>query len=79
MNKTRLKRLQELVSNLEDLRDELQLIQQEEQECYDNAPENLQYSERYEQMETNADNLENACDELDSTIGNIQDIIDENS
>lgn len=78
MNKKRLKNLETLVSKLEDLRDELQIIQQEEMDCYENAPENLQYSERYEQMETNADNLENACDELDSTIGNIQDIIDEN-
>lgn len=64
--------------NLEDLRDELQEIQQEEQDCYDNAPVNLQCSERYEQIEANADGLENACDELDSVISEIRDIIDEN-
>ena len=78
MNKKRLSKLESIVSQLEDLRDELQEIQQEEQECYDNAPENLQSSERYEQMETNAYGLDNACDELDCVISEIRDIIGEN-
>ena len=78
MNKKRLSKLESVVSQLEDLRDELQEIQQEEQDCFDNAPSNLQCSERYEQIEANADGLDNAFAELDSAISDIRDIIDEN-
>lgn len=36
-----------------------------EQDCLDNMPENLQYSERYEKMEAAIDNLETAVERID--------------
>lgn len=38
----------------------------EEQDCLDNIPENLQYSDRYEQMETVIRKLEDSMDNIES-------------
>ena len=53
-------------------------MKDEEQEAFDNMPESLQSSERGEQIEQNADDLENAWDALDGVITDLQDILDNN-
>jgi hypothetical protein len=44
----------------------------EEQECIDNMPENLEDSERYEKMELTIECLEDALSGLDEVRNNIE-------
>ncbi len=44
----------------------------EEQDCLDNMPENLQASEKYERMEAAIDKLEEAIEQIDSAKENIE-------
>ena len=48
MNKVRRKEITECLNTLSTLKDELQVLLDEEQDYFDNIPENLQTSERYE-------------------------------
>lgn len=57
MNIARCKRLQKIVEQIEELRDE-------EQEAFDNTPESLQFSERGEKMEEAIQCLETAIDSI---------------
>lgn len=50
---------------LSELKDEIEQMQSEEQEKYDNAPEGLECSERYERILENADQLQEAIDILE--------------
>lgn len=50
MNSERRKRLAKICEQLEEIQVEIQAIADEEQECYDNLPESLQYAERGERM-----------------------------
>lgn len=76
MNKNRRKQLEKIVEALEALRDDLEMLKDEEQDCFDNLPESLQESEKGEIMQEYADDLEAAYDDLDNVICSIQDIID---
>lgn len=49
---------------LQKITDDLQCMQEVEKGKCENAPENLQYSERYEHMQEIADNLQEAIDLL---------------
>lgn len=76
MNNTRRNQIRELISKLETinfeldvLRGEIESTKEEEQEYYDNIPENLQNSER-------AENSEYAIDDLDSAISNIENALE---
>lgn len=44
----------------------------EEQDCFDNMPENLESSERYEKMESAISNLYDAIEDIDSAKENIE-------
>lgn len=54
---------------LEELQSSIESVRDEEQECMDNIPENLQGSERY-------DTAEQAVDNLDSAISSIEELIE---
>ena len=45
----------------------------EEQDCLDNIPEGLQFTERYEKIEASVDNLESAIEHIDSARDNLLD------
>lgn len=66
MNKQRRKELNEIISKLENLRDDLECLQGEEQDYYDNMPENLQCSERGERAEEAVSSLEDALYNIDA-------------
>lgn len=88
MNKARRKSLASIIGRLEELKEELESItadleeiKDEEAEYFDNIPENLQNSERYERAETALDALESAHDtlteiDLDEVIEQITEAID---
>ena len=68
MNAPRRKAIREIISDLEELKSRLETIMDEEQEAYDNLPENLQGSERGEEMEAAADNLDSAFNGVDEVL-----------
>lgn len=83
MNKKRLSEINECMNILEGLKNDIEYckvkleeLRDEEQDCYDNAPENLQYSERYEKIEENASNLDSIVDSVDNAVGELTDAID---
>lgn len=69
MNKQRRKDIDTIISSLEEIREQIQTVLDEEQDYLDNIPENLQNSERYETAET-------AVSELEEAEGIIDDIIE---
>lgn len=62
--------LNDVSSNIDDL-------EMEERDCFDNLPEGLQMSERGEAMEMAADNLDTARDYIDDAESNTDDVISE--
>lgn len=53
---------------LEELQSSIESVRDEEQECMDNIPENLQGSERYETAEQAVDNLDSAVSSIEELI-----------
>ena len=68
MNRDRRKRLRQVIDQGNQLLDQLRQIQAEEQEALDNIPESLQLTDRYGDMETAIDLLEEAADNLEDLI-----------
>ena len=69
MNKNRRKDIAKAASMLEAALNIIEITRDEEQDCLDNMPENLEYSERYEKMG-------NAVDKLDDAISSIEEAKD---
>lgn len=76
MNNARRKAIEEAIAILEGAKETLESIRDEEQECYDNLPEGIMYSERGEAMSENCDDLDSATTDLEDIIDRLQDIID---
>lgn len=66
MNKQRREKINKAVSLLEAAFQIVEMVRDEEQDCLDNIPENLEYSNQYEKME-------NAVDKLDDAVSSIED------
>lgn len=73
MNKKQRNKLERIASQLEDLKSDLETIRDEEDEKLDNIPDNLNCSDRYNDMWVVRDNLEAVIDDLDNTIDNLRD------
>lgn len=78
MNRERRKELEAIVSELDSLLDRLSDVRDEERWAFDNLSEGLQQSERGMKIEENADNLDFACDEINSTIDELREIFGNN-
>ena len=76
MNKQRRNRLQKVIDQLEELKQEVSSICEEEQEVYDNMPESLQDGERGSQMYENISTLEGQESNFDDLIYNIQEVLE---
>lgn len=68
MNNTRRKQIKNIISKLSDIKNEIDDIAVDEEDCLDNIPENLQESERYEKSEAALENLNDALDTVDELI-----------
>lgn len=68
MNKERRKRINSVINKIEDIKEELSMILEEEEMYRDNMPENFQSSEKYERADQACDNLQESTDDLDSII-----------
>ena len=66
--------IEEIKSQLEDQQEILESLKDEEMEYFENIPENLQSSERYERAETSSSALEEAYDTLYDLISSLEDV-----
>ena len=66
MNKARRKELAEIVELLEEARERLEAVRDEEEEALENLPESLQASERGEAMQAAIDAMEDVLAALDT-------------
>lgn len=78
MNKNRLQRLRDAVEKISAAYSELDKVRNEERDAFDCMPENLQYSERGEQTEQNADDLDDALSYIEDGMDALNDIIANN-
>lgn len=76
MNKQRRNRLQKVIDQLEELKQEVSYICEEEQEAYDNMPESLQDGERGSQMYENISTLEDQESNFDDLIESLQEVVE---
>lgn len=76
MNKARRQKLQNIIDTLEEQRMQMNYVQYDEQEAYDNLPENIQDSDRGSDMYDNINDLESAVSDLEEIISNLQNIVD---
>lgn len=74
MNKLRRKQIAEAIDLIEQAREILESVKDDEQEAFGNMPESLQSSERGEAMEEYIYTLESFLDELDTD--ELQGIVD---
>lgn len=72
MNKMRRKQLDEVISKIEEAKELLESLQEEEEEYRDNMPENLQGSEKYEAADDAINNMSSAVDALDEAVSYIE-------
>ena len=72
MNKARRKKIADLRTALESLKENLDLIRDEEQEAFDAMPESIQGSEKGTDMEEGLEALNDSFDELESVIDRLE-------
>ena len=72
MNKKRRERLQAAIDHLDQAVSIVEGVRDEESDCKDNMPENLQDSERYEAMENAVDALEDAITSINDANESIE-------
>jgi hypothetical protein len=72
MNNDRRKRIGELSQELEILQDKLDDLKNEECDAYDNMPEELQQSERGQDSENAANELESAYASIDNALDSLR-------
>lgn len=68
MNNKRRKQISEVLGTLDYLRETIEDIHAEEEEAFENLPESLEGSDRYDAMEEAVSNLEDAVDLVDELI-----------
>ncbi len=73
MNKKRRTKLEPAIQMLSEISKIVEMCLDEEQDCLDNIPEGLQFTERYEKIEASVDNLESAIEHIDSARDNLLD------
>lgn len=72
MNKVRRKQLDEVIAKIEEAKELLDVLREEEEEYRDNMPENLQGSEKYQMADEAIDNMDCAIDSLEEAISYIE-------
>ncbi|MBP3637508.1 MAG: hypothetical protein J6K13_08145 [Clostridia bacterium] len=76
MNKKRRASIQSIHNKLDELRDQIEILQNEEQDAYNNLPESLQDSERGIQMNTAIDALEMAYGSIEEAMASLEEAIE---
>lgn len=74
MNKERRNQIRQIIGNIEEIKNRLQNVLDEEQEVFDNMPENLQGSIRGMDSENAIDLMEESIEGLESAVSLLEDI-----
>lgn len=73
MNEQRRKGLRAVINKLEEARNTIESLKDEEQDAYDNLPEGVQSGERGDTMMEAIDNLDCAVSSIEDAIGYVDD------
>lgn len=76
MNNARRKKLQKIYDQLEDLKEKLDFIIEDEQTALDNMPESMWETERYENMESGLESLEDVQNSFDTFIMEFSELLE---
>ena len=76
MNNARRKKLQKIYDQLEELKEKLDFIIEDEQTALDNMPESMWETERYENMESGLESLEDVQNSLDTFIMEFSELLE---
>ena len=76
MNNQRRKQMAEVIRSIEDARNLLETIKDEEQEAYDNMPESLQEGEKGSAMSEKIDSMESVFDDLERAVDSLNEVIE---
>ena len=74
MNKDRRTKIKNIIKEIENVKEKLQEVLNEEESVFDNMPENLQCSIRGEESEESIDYMDEAIDALDNAIEQLEEI-----
>jgi flagellar biosynthesis chaperone FliJ len=74
MNKERRNKIIKIISEIEQVKDKLQAVLDEEESVFDNMPENLQCSMRGEESEESISYMDEAIEALDNAIEQLEEI-----
>ena len=72
MNQKRRSEIAVAIANIQSAKSDVESILLDEQTCLDNMPENLEGSERYENIENAVDRLDEAVDALQEAIESLE-------
>ena len=72
MNKKRRKAIEEIWNKIEETKNSIENIKDEENEFLENIPENLCNSDKYSESESACDALSSAMDSMDEVIGYLE-------
>jgi len=76
MNNTRRKAIKAIMDRLQDLMDDIEALKDEEQEAYDNLPESIQNSERGEAMDSAIYNLDDAAENVQLVLDALEEAME---
>jgi uncharacterized coiled-coil DUF342 family protein len=76
MNKDRRARIQALINKLEDIKEDIDFIKDEEQEYYDNMPENFQMGEKGDKAQEAIDNLDYAYSSIEEVVEYLEEALE---
>ena len=76
MNNDRRKKLQKIYDQLEELREKLDFIIEDEQTALDNMPESMWETERYENMESGLESLDDVQNSFDTFIMEFSELLE---
>lgn len=71
MNKVRRDTIAKLQARISELKDEVEMVRDEEQEYYDNMPENMQQGDKGQNAESAVSALDEAMENLDSAMSSL--------
>ena len=71
-----IEKLEQAVALIEETKETVEFVNEEEQEAYDNMPESLQESERGQTIQENIDKLEDVIFNIESYIYEINDSVE---
>lgn len=71
MNKSRRSRIDEIIQKIEDLTYDIDVLRDEEEECYENLPESIQLSDLGETMNDAITSLDDAISSLEEATDHL--------